>query len=72
MENIRGISSGRTSLGTGAAVSTVSKSDPAKPSRGFGSVIPPTCCTGVSAQGSPKDVELGAVIWMDFTAPLKK
>ena len=23
-------------------------------------------------QGSPKDVELGAVIWMDFTAPLKK
>ena len=23
-------------------------------------------------QGSPKDVELGAVIWMEFTAPLKK
>ena len=24
---------------------TVSKSDPAKPSCGFGSVVPPTCCT---------------------------
>ncbi|MBV3775955.1 hypothetical protein KSY13_26155, partial [Bacteroides sp. MSK.17.76] len=43
--------------GTGAAVSTVSKSDPAKPSCGFGSVVPPTCCTGVSAM--PKSSGFG-------------